>query len=122
MYIDSLNYNRNEFLKFFNQEYILENEAQIFKYCLSTDKFIFSLFISVYDNLAVVRSTINQNSQVVFDIAMKNITKITCNETSLFFYQGNESEIDLSKPDYTVVVKPKPAIDWEIDNFYKFSD
>jgi hypothetical protein len=117
-----MKYDRNKFLKFFNQEYILENEAQIFKYCLSTDKFIFSLFISVYDNLAVVRSTINQNSQVIFDIAMKNITKITCNETSLFFYQGNESEIDLSKPDYTVVVKPKPAIDWEIDNFYKFSD
>lgn len=119
MYID---FNRNDFLNFFNAEDIIEKYDELIMYSFSTDEFSLSLFIIGYENCVEIFSFKHQGSCYIFDIHIKNITKITCNETSLFFYQGKESEIDLSKPDYTVVVKPKPAIDWKIDNFYKFSD
>lgn len=118
----SIYFDRNDFLEFFNEEDVVEKYDELIMYSFSTDEFTFSLFLLGYRKCSNISLIKHKNSHTIFDISLENISKITCNETSLFFYKGKESEIDLSKPDYTVVVKPKVSIDWQVDNFYKSLD
>ena len=110
-------FDRNNFLKFFNQEVFYAEEGQLIRYLFITNEFVFFLDLVVYEDIASFAFKNIKNSYTIFNISLENITKITCSETNLFFYKSKESEIDLSKPDYTVIVKPKVSIDWELDNF-----
>jgi hypothetical protein len=45
---------------------------------------------------------------------MKDIAKITCSKTDLFFYKIKETNIDLYSPDFNILVKPRVLLQLEI--------
>lgn len=109
----SIEFQRWTFLEFFDEENMLEAEGQIIVYNVNTMiNSLLSLYMEPYEQSIVITLMEKDTKHIIFEVSIKNITKITCNETTLFFYkekkQSNYSTC--FEPDYTIVVKPKVSL------------
>ncbi len=111
-----VNFERHEFLIFFDHETFLEEEAGIVQYGFyDENKMFFSLYISTYDLYAIITLKHETTEKYIFEIGLKNICRITCDKQNLYFYRNTNDrfpseDIKLVEPFFVVQVKPTTAI------------
>jgi hypothetical protein len=112
----NIDFIRWKFLEFFDTEKILQEDACIYSYNLQTlDGFIFSLYVSVFDEYCIIRlDRKNSPMHAIFEVSLKNVIRIDCDLEKLYFYQAKtpllrtnrEEEECLKEPSFTLIVKP----------------
>ena len=108
-----IDFDHIDFLDFFDEEDIIE-EGKIVNYSCFSKELKFTLSIIITDNIAIIELVENETSHRFFKISMKDIAKITCSKTDLFFYKIKETNIDLYSPDFNILVKPRVLLQLEI--------
>ena len=113
----SIGFEQHEFLTFFDTEDVLEKEAGIVRYSVRDEnKMLFSLYISTYDQYAIVSLKYGDVEKYVFEVGMRNISRISCDKQNLYFYKNKEDHLcsqqdaNLIEPFLIVNVKPTVAI------------
>lgn len=115
-YID---FERHDFLTFFDNENIIEKDAGIIKYSIQNKhKMLFSLYLSTYEQYAIVSLKYENEEKYIFEVGLKNISRIICDKQNLYFYKNNHKETttfaqldpNLIQPFFVVNVKPTISI------------
>lgn len=111
----SIIYTRYEFLEFFDHEKVIDEEAGQIEYSLLVaPDFLFTLYVSVYDEYASVTFSHNKWITPIFDIGIKHIEKIefdqkTKGQLILNFYKEESFE-----PVLSVMLKPTVHLQYSI--------
>ena len=102
-----------DFLEFFDDEDIVE-EGKIIKFLYFKEDLKFTLCLFINENSATIELEEKESSHRFFKILLKDIAKITCNKTDLFFYKIKETDIDLYSPDFSILIKPRVLLQLEL--------
>ena len=110
-----INFDRIDFLDFFDEEQVISDEEKTVNYLCFTKELKFTLCLSINENLATIELEEKDSSHRFFKILMKGIAKITCSKTDLFFYKIKERDTNLySPPDFSILVKPRVLLQLEL--------
>ncbi len=101
---------RHEFLELFDQERAIDKEAGITEYTISSQNFIFSLYVSAYEGTVIVTLTHKKLNHSVFDLTLKNVSSIKIDKekagtVKLILLKKNET-----MPFVTIMIKPEISL------------
>lgn len=102
----SIAYKRLELLEFFDNERIIDNEAESVEYSLSLDGFLFKLYLAAYDEFSSATLLYGKWDNPIYNIGLNKIIKVEIVQfkpgiSSLKFYREN-----LSDPVLSIMFKP----------------
>jgi len=96
-------YDKKTFVKIFDSFRVHDEIAEIIKFFLSSENdLMFTLYISPYDEYAVVMLKKKGVVRWIFDVCVENLDSIVYEESSLKFYRKD----GLGEPAMVVVLEP----------------
>ena len=111
----AIKFDRIDFLDFFDEEQVISDEEKTVNYICFTKDLKFTLCLSINENIATIELEEKESLHKFFKILMKDIEKITCSKTDLFFYKIKERDTDLYSPsDFNILIKPRVLLQLEI--------
>lgn len=104
-----------EFLEFFDNEKIIDEEAGQIEYSLLVaPDFLFTLYVGLYDDFASVTFSYNKWPMPIFDIGLERIDKIELDRKKQDYVMLNFYKEEGFEPVLSVMLKPTVQLQYSI--------